>query len=159
MKKDLAGSPINKRAVPVSGTVIDLIEAAFSDLEGLRDECQEIVDNASEGLSQTQRMQTFEETVDALSFVDSVPDVPEEVQDLLVRFTEDQRKSKSHSRATRCCEAINLLACTVEVLNEFVNAQEQEDKNELVEKVEQLISELEDAISYAEGAEFPGMYG
>jgi predicted house-cleaning noncanonical NTP pyrophosphatase (MazG superfamily) len=146
----------NLRAVPCTGSVLGLIEGAYSELEALRDEVQEIVDNASEGLSQTQRIQTFEETASALDFVDSVPDVPEAVQDFVVEYTEDKRKSKSTSRATRCAEAVNLLQCVIEVLTEFSEAKQD---SELCDEIEQLLSELEDAVGYAEGAEFPGMYG
>ena len=150
---------INLRAVPCTGSVLGLIEGAYAELESLRDEVQEIVDNASEGLAETQRIQTLDETAQALDFVDSMPDVPEQVQDLVVNYTEDQRKSKSHSRASRCSEAVELLNGVVGVLQEYVENHNASDSDyEDTDEVEQLLSELEDAVGYAEGAEFPGMY-
>lgn len=155
MAKDLLRNKINLRAIPTTGSVLGLIEGAYSELEALQQECQEIVDNASEGLSQSQRIQTLEETASALDFAYNIPEVPEAVQDLVVNYTEDRRKSKSTSRATRCAEAVSLLQTVTELLNEFANS---DQRQELIEEVEQLISELDEAIGYAEGCEFPGMY-
>ena len=149
---------VNLRAVPCTGSVLGLIEGAYSELEALHDECQEIVDNASDGLSQTQRIQTFEETANTLDFADSVPDVPEVVQDLEVHYTEDRRKSKSTSRATRCSESCNLLYGVVAALDAWLDDDsnsEHEDRDD----VESLKDDLENNINEAEGCEFPGMYG
>lgn len=51
------------------------ISDAYTELAELRDEVREVVDNAPEGLSETQRIQTLGETADRLDeFVDSEPD-------------------------------------------------------------------------------------
>ena len=146
----------NLRAVPCECTLLGAIEDAYSQLEELQSECQEIVDNASEGLSQTQRIQTFEETADALGAADSVPDVPADVADITVRYTEDRRKSKSHSRATRCAEACELLHAATDTLSEWLDTCEDD---ELKDECQSLIDELEEMLGNAEGCEFPGMYG
>jgi Rad3-related DNA helicase len=147
---------INLRSVPCQCSLQGAIEDGYSRLEDLMSECQEIVDNASEGLSQTQRIQTLEETASNLSGADSQPDVPEGLSEVVVSYTEDRRKSKSHSRATRCAEACELLSAAVAAIQEWSDASEDV---ELKDEAEQLCSEIEDMISNAEYSEFPGMFG
>jgi hypothetical protein len=154
----------NLRAVPVTSTVLGCIEGGYSYLAELQSECQEIVDNASEGLSETQRIQTLSETADALSSADSQPDVPEFLQDIEVTYTEDRRKSKSHSRATRCGEACCYLSTAIEGIGEWIDEQPagEELTDEIsgqVEEAEVLRDELQELLDAAEGCEFPGMYG
>ena len=170
MAKDLLGNTITKRAVPCTGSVLGLIEGAYSELEALRDEVQEIVDNASEGLAQTQRIQTLGETADALYGADDVPDVPDAVATLRCTYTEDQRKSKSTSRASRCAEACTLLEAAVGELDDFISTAEDklcdmtdEGEKEALEQskyeVEELRDTVQELLDNAQGAEFPGMYG
>jgi hypothetical protein len=146
----------NLRNVSVRSTVLACIEGGYAELESLQQECQEIVDNATEGLSQTQRIQTLEETASALYNADSPPDVPEFLQDVEVTYTEDQRKSKSHSRATRCSEACATLSAAIEGIQNWLDTNEDsEDRDE----AEQLLSDIQELADNAEGCEFPGMFG
>ena len=167
----------------VSGCVCD----AFSELESLGSEAREIVDNASENLAQTQRIQTFDETASTLENF-SEPDVPGSVGDLPVSYTETQNK-RGVSRANRCGNAVAMLegaksACEnwigeqreiidklqerddmeteeLEGLDDVEGANDRtvDDIESEISEVEQLISDIEDAVSEAEGCEFPGMYG
>jgi len=146
----------NLRAVPCSCSLQGAIEDGYSRLAELRDECQEIVDNASDGLRETQRIQTLDETANTLSETDSEIDVPETIAELIVNYTEDRRKSKSHSRATRCSEATELLSAAKSVAEEWLL--ENEGTNE-GDEVQSFIDELDEMINNAEGCEFPGMYG
>jgi hypothetical protein len=132
------------------------VEDGYSRLEELRDECQEVVDTAPESLSGSQRIQTMGETADQLSGADDPPEVPEALGGVVVCFTEDRRKSKSHSRVTRCAEAVSLLYAAKEAVEEWLadNAQ-----SEAVEEVQSMIDSIDDLISSAESCEFPGMFG
>jgi hypothetical protein len=78
------------------------VEDAKSDLDDLASECREIVDNASEGLSQTERIQTFESTADTLENVSDIS-VPECLSDIPIHYTEavNVNKRKGPSRAKR----------------------------------------------------------
>lgn len=155
-------------------------EDACSALEELGSECREIVDNASEGLQQTQRIQTFDETAGTLESI-STPDVPACIADLAIEYTEavPTRKRQSPSRATRCANAVSVLNAAKDAAETWleehpeidcddeeehdakVNAGEVEGgyTNDDRSEVEQFISELDDIIGNAEGCEFPGMYG
>lgn len=152
------------RAVPQECTLGDAVSGGYGDLEALRDECQEVYDNSSEGLQQSQRVQTMEETAQALDGAASPPDVPADLEGLAVRYTEDRRKSRSTSRATRCGDACNLLAAAVEAIGAWVAEQPEEDKRsehqrDLVQEAEELRDSIEEMVGSAEGCEFPGMYG
>lgn len=146
----------NLRAVPCSCSLQGAIEDGYSRLSELRDECQELVDNASDSLRETQRIQTMEETANSLSDSESEPDVPKVIADIVVSYTEDQRKSKSHSRATRCSEAVTLLEAAKWGAEEWLAENEESDD---CDDVQSMIDGLEEMISNAEGCEFPGMYG
>ena len=153
------------RAVPVTGTILDCIEAGYNDLSELYNECQEIVDNAPEGLSETERIQTLGETADALSSADSQPDVPEFLQDVEVIYTEDRRKSKSHSRASRRDEACTYLRTAIVGIDEWVEKMREHNEppsvihSDQIQEAEELRDELQELLNAAEGCEFPGMYG
>jgi hypothetical protein len=149
----------NLRAVPVTTTVSSAVEDAYSALEELQSECQELVDNATEATSQTQRIQTMDETANSLSAADSPPDVPEFLADLEVTYTEDRRKSKSTSRATRCAEACTVLNAVVDAIEEWISDQTEEGNDSQEAEAQELRDAIQEMIDAAEGCEFPGMYG
>lgn len=138
------------RFKPRTARLVDLVNEAFSELENLTEECREIVDNASEGLRQTQRIQTFEQTADTLENLRE-PDVDESLEDIQVTYSsmESSRKGRGLSRANRCSEAVNSLNAVVEALEQLPETDETSN----------LKNELEEAANEAEGCEFPGMYG
>lgn len=167
------------KSVARQGTVSS-VEDSFNTLEELGNECREIVDNASEGLQQTQRIQTFEETASTLEGL-SCPDVPTCIADLAIEYTESvpTRKRQSPSRYTRCQNEVAVLTAAKDAAETWLEEHPEIDEDEAEEhdakvhegsvedgytnddrsEVEQFISELDDAISNAEGCEFPGMYG
>lgn len=147
---------VNLRAVPVQSTVLGCIEGAYDELSNLQQECQEIVDNAPEGISETQRIQTLGEAADYLDGADDHPDIPECVQDLVVYYTEDRRKSRSTSRQTRCNDAIGLLQGAVGEMGSWLDDNRGHDD---ADDVQQAIDEIEEMINNAESCEFPGMMG
>lgn len=153
------------KSVQCTGTVSSISDA-FSELTSLGEEAREIVDNAPEGLNQTDRIQTFEATADALENL-TEPDVPACIADLPVTYFESvpTRKRQGTSRATRCSNAIGIISAVRDVADEWVNEHVGEDGEpkegfeDDVEAVIQFVSECEEMESEAEGCEFPGMFG
>ena len=165
------------------------ISDAFSTLEELGSEARELYDNASEGLQQTQRIQTFEETAGTLEGL-SEPDVPACIADLPISYSE-QTSKRGLGRARRCQNAIGVLQAAAEAAQTWLDEHPVIDDDEPCEgcgrspgfnlgagcekcadlgdgmaysnddrdEVDTFISELENAISDAEGCEFPGMFG
>lgn len=141
------------KMVTCSNSVRSLIADGVSQLEELASECREMVDNASEGLAETQRIQTFGETADALEGI-SEPDMPDEldtVLDTVVAFSESvpTRKGRGTSRSVQRDNAVSMLSAAVEALQDV-------DDNEAADE---LATEVQNIIDEAEGCEFPGMYG
>lgn len=161
------------------------MENAYSTLEELRDEVQEVVDNMSEKLSQTPRYETLEETVNTLNeVVDDQQDWPSSLDTdvsgtITVTYYED--RSRKVSRATRRDNAANAMAAAVDGMREWTGERqlaldtvtadltdEQKalldgvDTDELAQQISdlnELADKLEEQKETAEGAEFPGMYG
>lgn len=146
------------KSVARTGTVESIVDA-YSMLEELHDEVQEIVDNATDGLRETSRIQTFEETASTLDNASSPPDVPECVSDLAISYSESVHRSKraGPSRAVRCENACAIIGAAIQACQDYLAEGEcnEDDQGE----VESFISELEDMQSNAESAEFPGMFG
>lgn len=140
-------------------STVSAISDAISDLTSLGEECREIVDNASENLQQTSRIQTFDETASALEGL-SEPDVPEVVAELPITYVEQisTRKGRGESRAVRCANSVAVLQAAQEAVAMWLEDEENE-KHEDRDDVEQLANDLEEIIGEAEGCEFPGMYG
>jgi hypothetical protein len=152
-----------------TGTVSSLSDA-FTELESLGEESRELVDNASEGLAQTQRIQTFEETAGTLENL-SEPEIPSCVAELAIQWTECTSRS---GRANRRDNAVACLTAAKDAAESWLEEQRakdeeaggvaesedvpEEDEVDL-DEVEQFISELDDLIGEAEGCEFPGMFG
>lgn len=149
-------------------TNVSAVEDAISDLEELGNECREIVDNASDGLKETSRIQTFDETAGTLEGI-SAPDIPECVADLTMTVTTQQstRKGRGESRAVRCSNAVSVLQAASEAAQQWLDENEAApaegvstaEHHALRDEVVDFIAEVDDIISDAESCEFPGMYG
>ena len=134
-------------------TIDGIIDDAYSMLADLRDEVQEVVDNAPEGLQNSSRIETLSETASQLDgFVDSPPDVPENVQEIEVTYYCTNFGKKGPSRRDRRDEAVGMLNAVAEHLRG--DSQYDTDTD-----VQELLEELDDACSTAEECEFPGMFG
>jgi hypothetical protein len=136
-------------------SIADAVSGAFSALEELASECREIVDNASEGLSQSQRIQTLDETAGQLESLSEAA-VPEKFGEIRVKYFEATKK-RGVSRAVRCSNAVTALQAVVEACDERLEELAEEDDARA--DVETLRDECQTAIDEAEGCEFPGMYG
>lgn len=154
------------KSVQQEASVSDAVSIAFSYLEDLAGECREVVDNASENLANTQRIQTLGETADALESF-SEPEVPEVFESHRVKFTEQQKRNPS--RASRCGNAVAALQAVVDACEERIQELEKilADPEYVVtpgreaehEALETLRDACQEAIDAAEACEFPGMYG
>lgn len=165
-----------RRYKPVThtSTIDGAVADALSELQGLRDEVREIVENASgTGLENTQRIQTLSETADTLdSHVDDEPDAPDAItaepqkQITYVEMT----KKRGVSRAQRHDNAIAQLSAAVAGVEEMIEALEAEEEKaaeEQKEQIEEKKSDLEtyrdaiqELIDNLDGAvEYPGMFG
>jgi hypothetical protein len=140
-----------------TGTVAS-VEDAYSALEELGSECREIVDNASEGLSQTQRIQTLSGTADALENL-QCSDIPKCVRDLDISYSEGTNRNKRRgcSRAMRAQNAANVLEAAADACEAWLD--EEADAHDDRDEVQALIDELREHADAATSAEFPGMYG
>ena len=146
-----------------TGSVGDAVSSGFGELESLRDEVQEIVNNASgTGLENTSRIQTFEETASSLDGVDSEPDVPAILEGTQVGYIVMVSR-RGTSRAVRCSNAVSALQAAVDAANDFLEVErgkpEAERRDELIDEVEEFSNSVQEVIDNAEGAEFPGMFG
>ena len=165
------------------------IDDAFNALTELGDDVQSIVDNAPEGLNQSERIQTLEETASTIQGFD-LPDVPESLTDEEFTYSESvpTRKGRQPSRAVQASNAAAVFRAAAERAQEVLDnsrekweawdewegldLDEQEARREKDEEpeepqvkqddeadVETFISELEDLASEAENLQFPGMMG
>lgn len=152
---------IVSRETTVSAAVLD----AISELEGLRDECQEIVDNASDGLRETQRIQTLEETANTLDGALQDLDVPTAVEGLTVKYSEQVNKDKRSgpSRAVRCANAVSMLEAAISAVEEKLEEYDSDEESEEVkvekEELELLRDDIQQMADEVSGCEFPGMFG
>ena len=122
------------------------IENAFDELSELAEECREIADNASEGLQQTQRIQTFEAAADDVKNLEA-PTVPDALEKLTIKYFLPKRRYLS--RQSRAGDAITMLKACIAALGDKVNDTDAQALN----------CELQNAADVASSCEFPGMYG
>jgi ABC-type transporter Mla subunit MlaD len=141
-----------ERTTTLSAAVAD----AVAELVSLGEEAREIVDNASENLQQTQRIQTFEETAEALENLNE-PDSVESTNEIPVYYHEGvpTRKRGSVSRQQRCNNAVNMLQAASHAIAGFLD---ENDGHEDTDDLDFLRNEIDDIVNAAEGCEFPGMF-
>jgi hypothetical protein len=152
---EIEPAPKPKRKVKLieyETTVAAAIGDAFEAVSDLANECRDIVDNASasEGLQQTQRIQTFEMAADQLEELEP-PDVPAMLGEMMVKYSIPKRRYLS--RQSRASDAMTLLEACAEALDQIA----EDNENHIA--AEELSSELKNAIGAIESCEFPGMYG
>jgi hypothetical protein len=148
----------------ISGVVAD----ALSELQSLRDEVQEIVDNASgTGLENTQRIQTLSETADTLgNYVDNEPDVPGFMAAEEVQWHEmhNARKGRGDSRDTRNSNAVQALQAAADAAEAIAERLEQKEsateaEQEQAGEARSYAEEVRDISDNVESVEYPGMFG
>ena len=155
--------------------VTDLIENAFMNIGELADEMRQwhdsmpdnLRDNSSKGEEVGQAADDLEGIQDALD-MDCLTDGVEEGEELRAVSLPDL--SGSTSRASRRDQAVSELQAAKEAIDELVEIinggsrpfksdKTDDDATIRVQSLEQLSSDLDEAISTAENVEFPGMFG
>ena len=99
-------------------------------------------------LSQTDRIQTFSDTADALVGLRE-PEVPAALAEIQVKYNTMSRRP---SRATRHSTALDIINVCIEALAVIEESDARHDE------ARALRDELESASAEAEQCEFPGMY-
>jgi hypothetical protein len=125
------------------------VSNAFIVFEELAGECRDVVDNAPEGLSRTQRIETLDETAGVLENL-SAPDVSAELAEIKLNLPIGRRP---RSRGDQRDDALTIIAACIEALD---NIDENDPRRE---EAQSLRDELENTSSEAETCVFPGMYG
>jgi hypothetical protein len=140
----------NIKLIEHTTKIADAVSEAFSDLEELAGECREIVDNASEGLQATQRIQTLEASADELENLEP-PEVPAALGELRVTYSLPKRRYTS--RMARASNATTKLEACAAALQTIRGGDEHHAE------AQALMDDLRSAIDPIECCEFPGMYG
>ena len=141
------------------------------EIEGLRDEMQEWVDNMSgTNLENTSKYEMAEEAVNQLDSVDSInfDEIWEAIPEDCV-VSADELKAikftcylfapygKGHlSRDYRLSNAVTHIGLALEAMEDYL-----EDRKEAegVKDILQVIGEIKDSVEELDGVDFPGMYG
>jgi hypothetical protein len=133
------------KTVQQTGKLGEVVSEAFGEFRELAEEVREVVDNGDR-FAGTQRIQTLEETADALEGIDR-PEVPDAIKDLPVTYNEVQstRKDRGLSRANSCAVAVEMLRAAAKVV-------EGSEDDEVVE----FRDAIEEAAQTADACEFPG---
>lgn len=142
----------------------------ISEIESLRDEMREWVDNMSgTALENTGKYQMAETAVDTLDGVDDInfDDIWEAVdrtegltrslKDLTFDVTLFKVRSKSQhpSRAYRLSNSVSIIDGALEALRDYLKPYEDDEVGE----VRRAIDNIESEVRELDGVEFPGMYG
>ena len=144
----VAPRPCKRKRPNVEETdLADAINTAFEGLAELAGECREVVDNAPVGISETERIQTLDETASVLEGLEE-PNIADELADIKVEFF----THRARSRAARRDAALGIIEACVCALSEIgENDPRHEAANDLRDELS--------AASVAEDCEFPGMFG
>lgn len=157
-KKSPAAKRLPYKSVSLPEMTIEqaLIDA-FADIEGLKDEMQEICDNMS-GMEHLPKFEVAETAASELESHCEAPDVPEVLKTKTIGILTEMRptrKGRAPSRAVRLSNATGIIAAVIELCDEI-------DLDDDVSKAErEAVVELRDALDEHENieVEFPGMYG
>lgn len=161
-------------------TRIELSSAlSCSETESLRDEITEWRDNMDgSGLENTSKYEEVSECADGLDNVDSLDDPLSGllesaekmgIKDETIEVTQyvNRRKGRGPARWVRLSNESSAIRAGIERVKEeaekkekILQEQEEEDENlrEVVDRVEECASELEDYLGELESVSFPGMY-
>lgn len=143
------------KPVKVETTVQGALDFAREELEALADECDEAYNNFPN--QDHPKAQAFSEAASELQNISGLDDdLPESLHDLSVVYHESVPRRRSHnpSKSSRRDNAVSALNAVVSVLTDLENPTDED-----AETAASMVSNCEDAMSYAEGVEFPGMFG
>lgn len=138
-------------------TLAEVTSLAYGELAALAEECREIVDNASEGLSQTQRIQTLDETAGTLEQHADEPEPPTDLAPIKLQYQDwaNSRRGRGLSRADRCAWACQLLEIVFSAVDEEIPDADSDKKDDF----EAYRDAIDETKSDCDSLEFPGMFG
>jgi len=139
--------------------VESLIDDAKSEIEMLAEEMREWFDNLTEGLQQTDKAQTIEQTADTLEGI-YLSDIPEGLDGVKVVYLPAKNANSREARASEASSMLHLAAGTIQEYSAEVREGESnpEDTSQQ-DEWEEFAGELESAADEVDCCEFPGMYG
>lgn len=143
------------KQVEASGTVAAVVADAQAELGSLRDEAQEVVDNAPDSLRETGRNATLAENAEALSDADSDIDIPAVVSEITVTYREATSR-RALPRHARCSNAFSMLDAAASAIESWVEKNPKHDDADDATAAAEAMRELMEA---AEATEWPGMFG
>lgn len=139
------------------------ISEGYSVAEGLKDELSDWLGNLPESLQNGDLADRLQTAIDGLENPQE-PDssfLPADIQDREIEVS--YLTKRKMSRSLRLGEGISHLQQAVEILNglkeEFTDETDPDNSADWVDDVDNLVNDLEEAISEFEGVEFPGMFG
>jgi len=140
-------------------TIADAISEAYGELQSLGEEMREAFDNTPESLQSSGIGEARGEAADSLENI-SEPDVPEVLQNIMVKWQVRQLTVKQQmklSRSARRSEAVETLQQVIHCLEDL----QDDEKTEAAIKdaATDFIDEVMQMADEAEAVEFPGMYG
>lgn len=146
--------------------IADAVSAFYADIEELAMEARDIVENASENLAQTNRIQTFEATADTLEGLQA-PDEPEwpevlQAMEVTISVAVPRAKGRATSRSVRCENAASYARAAIDSVREWCDeaeGQAEPPSDDVLTELREWCDEVEGHVDEAEAVEFPGMYG
>lgn len=159
------------KPVPQKGTIADAVSFGCSEIQTLGEEMREWADNmsANEGLTATDKYQAVEEAADTLENHQDELDVPGDVSEFEVEWTEQHPRRRRHqiSRQYRLDNAVAALSAARDVCADLSqdeayleeHVEDEERREDVKEGAQTLHDELDNMIGDVEGVEFPGMFG
>lgn len=140
------------------GTVSGVLEDGVSILNDLGSECTEAADNFPN--YDHPKAEAFREAASPIEDLSLDVDLPEDLAASEVEYVESRPRRKRHnpSRASRRDNAVAMLQAGLEGMQAWLE-DEANAEHEKRDEVSSLCTDVENAISEAEGVEFPGLYG
>jgi hypothetical protein len=136
--------PRAPRKGEVTKTLLDLLADVYSEMDSLREELQEWLDNMPENLQNGSKADELREAIDQIEGVQEI-ECPKSLEKINVTWVARTKMRKS--RAERRDDCLAALDAAIQILIERDKADE-----------ESLQSELQDAHDEYEAVDFPGMH-
>lgn len=157
------------RPKPIVMTAREALDFGKADLEELKDEVEDVVNNLEEHWSQTSRYEMLSEANDALTagfdqiyeidqLVEELDALDNSILDASINLNLWQGRYVS-SRARRLDNIVMQLEAAKDHLESSIPDDEDETKSDLREKLEALVDAIGNGTDEVQGINFPGMYG
>ncbi len=152
-----------------------LISDAYSVIEELQSEMQEVFDNMPENLQDSDLGQRRSECADSLDNLNDLPHIPEDVAEITTVYLPHLDQGSRVKRASDAVDMLSMAAAAIrgeiesrtetdgivlEPITELADADgEEKPMRSEASDLEELADKLENDSQELDGIEFPGMYG